>query len=568
MLEIELRFPTGRFHATPWDHHVNEGIVEWPPSPWRLLRALIATWHLKSVEAEVAREDGVEARLRSLIWALALEPPVFVLPEGVPAHTRHYMPLYREGTTKIFDTFLDVGEAPLVVRWPEVELEPPTRALLDRLVRRLGYLGRAESWVEGHLRSDPLGEAADVVPLTAGEPGQGERMEIVRVLAPMPPGEYASWRTAEIARRQARRLAEKQRRASDRGKAPGGEKLTAKDRQRIAEALPESLFEALQADTGELRKAGWSEPPGSRWVDYLRPDDKVQSRPRSRKPARGTDSSRTVARFALASSVLPRLTEAVAVADRLRKGLLSRAGKVSVFTGRDAEGKPRSGHDHAFFLPEANGNDGRITHVTVVADMGFEGNALRALHRLERVWGHGGHDLQTVLIGVGSPDSFAGLDLDAGQCPLLVESKVWVSRTPFVPTRHAKVTRSGTPKLDSRGLQIGSPEHDLERLLTELLETRAARRGGSTRLEAREAPLPVRIEPLGGTHLGGKAVRWSAFRMQREGGGRRASGAGYGFRVEFAEPVRGPIGVGFGAHFGLGLFVPPIDRFRPVELRS
>jgi len=40
---IELRFPAGRYHATPWGSHVNEGAVEWPPSPWRLLRALIAT---------------------------------------------------------------------------------------------------------------------------------------------------------------------------------------------------------------------------------------------------------------------------------------------------------------------------------------------------------------------------------------------------------------------------------------------------------------------------------------------------------------------------------------------
>ena len=45
MIAIRLRFLTGRFHATPWGHHVNEGVVEWPPSPWRLLRALVATFY-------------------------------------------------------------------------------------------------------------------------------------------------------------------------------------------------------------------------------------------------------------------------------------------------------------------------------------------------------------------------------------------------------------------------------------------------------------------------------------------------------------------------------------------
>jgi CRISPR-associated protein Csb2 len=42
MLCFELRFPGGRYHATPWGTHVNEGQIEWPPSPWRLARALLA----------------------------------------------------------------------------------------------------------------------------------------------------------------------------------------------------------------------------------------------------------------------------------------------------------------------------------------------------------------------------------------------------------------------------------------------------------------------------------------------------------------------------------------------
>ena len=41
---IKLTFPAGRYHATPWGRHVNEGVPEWPPSPWRLLRALVAVW--------------------------------------------------------------------------------------------------------------------------------------------------------------------------------------------------------------------------------------------------------------------------------------------------------------------------------------------------------------------------------------------------------------------------------------------------------------------------------------------------------------------------------------------
>ncbi len=105
MLSIELRFPTGRYHATPWDQHVNEGGVEWPPSPWRLLRALVATWHLKASHEIDATE------LTSLIEALAETPPTYRLPTAIGAHTRHYMPIGKldkgiEKTTKVFDTFV------------------------------------------------------------------------------------------------------------------------------------------------------------------------------------------------------------------------------------------------------------------------------------------------------------------------------------------------------------------------------------------------------------------------------------------------------------------------------
>jgi CRISPR-associated protein Csb2 len=50
---IEQRFPLGRFHATRWNQNPFEDPYgEWPPSPWRLLRALAARWF------QYARETG------------------------------------------------------------------------------------------------------------------------------------------------------------------------------------------------------------------------------------------------------------------------------------------------------------------------------------------------------------------------------------------------------------------------------------------------------------------------------------------------------------------------------
>ena len=49
-------------------------------------------------------------------------------------------------------------------------------------------------------------------------------------------------------------------------------------------------------------------------------------------------------------------------------------------------------------------------------------------------------------------------------------------------------------------------------------------------------------------------VRWFEFQARRLKGE-----GGHGvmvFEIEFAEEVQGPIAVGFGCHFGLGLFMP------------
>src|SRR5690606_27706915 len=87
MIQFEFRFPAGRWHATAWGTHVNEGVPEWPPSPWRICRALYATWfhkHQTSIPRSV-----MDAMIEDLIEAPL---PRFQLPVAVAAHTRHYMP--------------------------------------------------------------------------------------------------------------------------------------------------------------------------------------------------------------------------------------------------------------------------------------------------------------------------------------------------------------------------------------------------------------------------------------------------------------------------------------------
>lgn len=535
VLSLEVQFPARRYHATPWNHHVNEGVVEWPPSPWRLLRSLVATRHLK------AREEVSEEQLGRIVEALAAELPHYWLPAGNASHTRHYMPLQKpDKTAKIFDALLHVDDGnPMVVTWPDAEFPAEDRTALGLLLARLGYLGRAESWAEARLRTETEPEVpANVHPLGPDQPLAPDH-ELVQLLAPLPAPEFAAWRARTFERELERLLVEKRERAVKKGKNPDSIKVTGADKNKLDAALPSTLLEALHVDTSELRRQGWSAVPGARWVDYARPRGLVGVSPARRRRRRAT-SRPTVARFAVASRVPPRLTEAVSVAERIRTALMSRSDGHPVFSGKDDDGAPLRGHAHAFVLPEANGVHGYITHVTVWAEMGFDDRARRAMDGLRKAWGRDGYDLQLVLIGMGRPEDFEGADLRAGQCPLFLSSASWVSRTPFVATRHPKTTRRGVPKLDRDGLQVGSPEHDLLRLL---------QRAGH--------PRPRQIEPVPSTSLGGKATRWLEFGTRRaSGGGRRGAGVGAGFRLVFDRPVRGPIALGYAAHFGLGMFVP------------
>lgn len=248
----------------------------------------------------------------------------------------------------------------------------------------------------------------------------------------------------------------------------------------------------------------------------------------------------SVARYQICGGQPPRLTSSLLLAERIHLALVDLSAGSSIFTGCDSSRRPLRGHGHAHIFCEwdpARDERGEITNVTVYARLGFGPRERAALESLSKIWGPGELEVEVALQKLGRREDFGG-------CVLLGKSRSWISRTPFLPTRHAKRTRAGAAKLDAAGLQIGSPEHDLLRLLGEAGFPRAAK-----------------VEPVRGTMLGGREVPWHAFLRRRERGEGRpaADGAGYGFRIEFAEAVQGPVAVGWGAHFGMGGFDAEVD---------
>ena len=81
MVTVGIELLADRYHATAWGRAANEGEPEWPPSPWRLARALVsAAWKLGIAES---RRDDLNTLLNALVT-----PPRIALPRAIAAQDR------------------------------------------------------------------------------------------------------------------------------------------------------------------------------------------------------------------------------------------------------------------------------------------------------------------------------------------------------------------------------------------------------------------------------------------------------------------------------------------------
>jgi len=508
MLTIRLTFPAGRYHATPWGRHVNEGEVEWPPTPWRILRALVATWHLKADP-----QHYPETLLEQVIEKLAEEVPHYSLPRATRAHTRHYMPV-REGKSDkpvlIFDAFARIGKDDgLLIAWPSVVLNGDEARLLDRLLDDLGFVGRAESLVEAARLADEEVTVFNCEPSELGvDPESGEAREAVMVLVPRTAEQYRQWREGTVEKLLQRKLKPRARKA-------------------LETTLPPSLLDALRLDTMDLKQAGWSQPPAARWETYQRPYGCFAPEPRL--PQRAQDNPNLkVVRLALFGKPLPRVEDSVRVAELARRALIkvveSAKGDVpSVISGH---GRRRSGrHGHAFYLPEDADGDGHLDHVLVYAEEGLAG-VLPGFDSLTRLFDGRFGEWQVAVEGYGTVDQVGSV--------LIGRSRRWTSVTPYLHPWHSK-KRFGYVEQIQR--------------------------------ECRERRLPEpRVEFHDSVCVGRGRQRFPVHfrRFRSKSGLVQPDRSGRFVTLEFDAPQDGPIALGFGCHFGLGLFVPMDDSTEAV----
>lgn len=542
MIRIEIDFIAGRFHASAWDVHVNEGRVEWPPSPARLVRAVLA------MSYRDAERPGVPpASASRLLEKLSTALPTFFVPPGRAAHARHYMPVEKT-TTKVVDSFLrfeddrrngwPLGAAPLFVDWPVV-LTPDESTYLAVLLDRLSYLGRAESWIEARL-GDPTqaldAEYIEVTPSTDVD-------ATLRLLAPETPESIAAWFDPAVER------------VLDREAKTRGKVLSKEQKAKIEAQIPTTLVEALSMQTSDVQKAGWSEPPGLRWCTYRSTDaldrPTTQTRDvRGRRVDRTTCIVLTLASNAIHREVLPPMERVVRYAEIVHAALASHTnGRSSrVLLGKSEDGASKHDHDHLHILPldlvrtelDPMRRKGQIAHLLLWAPTGFEPADIDAVRSLRRIRREKQNDRDTVagrylfatITVVGGRKEVNAFCTATGSRPLVGSSRVFRSVTPYVPARHLKARHT--------------IEDDVHRELT----------FRPSLLPDVVSPETTKIEPLDRM----ERVRMRDFIRYRAPRRRRPPTSSYfALRLSFADEVTGPIALGYGSHFGLGLFAPVDD---------
>ncbi len=506
-MHVVLRqtFPLGRFHATPWRVNSFDDVFgEWPPSPWRLVRAVCARWY--QWQREMGDRDPIE--LDSLLHALCTSGYAFRLPAAARRGVvlRQYQPATfgwnpgekKKSATKSYGTTLiqdnawcvPTGSSDEAAVWWFLEGDAWTDDLLkalDRCLERLLYFGRAETLTTIERRD----YSEEIKPncLLSEAP---TTTDSVPVLAPQ----------LQARREDVERITDESS-ARDRTVPPGAVRRYALRPLRTpAREDPRRLVKPVATNFIQFA-VGWAVAPEPRVVVRLT----------------ASFRSRVLKAF------LRRLTSDRNVT--WSKAPCEARKKMALLSGKDATGKPLNRHEHAYYAVWVE--DNAITRLLVWRrDIPFNSDENAAIleascHALAWSLGRDKGSQWTVRLvpldrAVPLPPGFDGKP-----------ARAWQSLTPYVPSRHH--LRKGKPR------PAESVEAQVRRDLT--LQDVPGVAGATIECHNRSTWVSVHLP----VHQRGTR----AFIGDR---------LGYQLRIRFAEPVRGPLLLGHSCHFGLGLFVP------------
>ena len=381
---LEVSYISGRVHGTPWGTSHNEGTVEFPPSPWRILRALVSTWFERVPELP-------EQTVKSMLAALATVAPTYSVPPFREAHKRHYLPEsahlggVKTATAKVLDAFAAVSPTtPLLIEWA-IELSADEQEAFARLADQLPYIGRAESVVSARIIDEETIRNGDVRLVTEG-PATDPTIESIRLLAPQVPLD----------------------------------------------------FDALLRVPWKVRQQGYVHPQGATHRTYA-PDAPLEWRSSPYAPTAGHPARLFV--WSMRGKGKIPVAAAVAYCETLRAAIGKPLKDAGVFDWR-VDGKvdgthSERHHQHAHFLPIAK--DGFLTGLLIWIPAGIDGPAKRfveAPRRLRNANRDGLADFRPVqlfLQHVGDVDAPIVDELSAFDT-----ASDWQTLTPYAPPRHLR----------------------------------------------------------------------------------------------------------------------------------
>jgi CRISPR-associated protein Csb2 len=537
MTTLQLTFPWGRYYAHPWG--INPTRLrepEWPPSPWRLLRALVSAWF----RAHPGQVPTVECI--ALIESLGRELPKIGFDKVSFAQTVHWQPNYgaadKGDKTKAaynntrHENHFAAVHGPVFFRWQTLTLTPEHRRLFDSLLSELTYFGRAESLCQAELvETEPGNETGWCHPTDGRKISSACR----DVFCPNP----ADFRFTDLWSRRAANL------APDSPDAP-----------------PHFVDTLLSSDM---------KTDGAEWRSYRMPADWPHQRlvrtPRTarpiNKPAPGEGPK--VAHYLCFSlqcrvPLLPKFI--VPLSEQFRSAANSHLCKVHgdgaisfALLGHDRPPDAFGDHQHAFYLPMAGPGDanGHLTDLHLWCPYGFTQEEVSILLRIQRLdWGSRKYPVRPVLTTL-TKEPPADAPFSAGK----KASRLWRSASPFVPPRYFYRKVGNRLTLKTSDL----PEHQL----IECLKAAGIKTAG----EIRRLPLAGRNPqdgqpawdvvrtPEGEDPAFNETTNVTVHRPGSTKGRGMDRRTGLFFEIEFESPVALPVpALGHSSHFGLGLFTP------------
>lgn len=216
------------------------------------------------------------------------------------------------------------------------------------------------------------------------------------------------------------------------------------------------------------------------------------------------------------------LTLPVMEAVRSEAGRLRRAAGHGPFPER-FHGGGGTEHQHAFWLPEDDDGDGLIDHILVYCAGGIDAQTIAALAAVERLeLGGTWYRLLPSWMGARPVGGLFG------------PAKDWCALTPYITTRHWH-TKTGKVRAAC------APEAQFAR-----------------ELELRGLPMPAALSWQASEWCGEDLLLASQFVWKRakENETPPSDAVAAFARLSFAEPVMGPLAIGYNAHFGMGMLLP------------